>query len=195
MMKRVRKALAVLLVAVLVCALGGCGSKNKTDCTVAFILTGSYPEQFTEIIGEHLQQYAADMNGDGKAKVKVISFSPYSPTSLMAEFGYADSMIFITDAAPLEQINEKFGTILTPLDEDGGNSLPWESLPGLAALDWSEYPINVQGLEIETEQLEEWANGLQVCLRTIEGTDFAEDKQKIAEHQCAEALLDALREG
>ena len=194
-MKRVRKALAVLLVAVLVCALGGCGSKNKTDCTVAFILTGSYPEQFTEIIGEHLQQYAADTNGDGEAKVKVISFSPYSPTSLMAEFGYADSMIFITDAAPLEQINEKFSTILTPLNEDGGNSLPWESLPGLAALDWSEYPINVQGLEIETEQLEEWANGLQVCLRTIEGTDFAEDKQKIAEHQCAEALLNALREG
>lgn len=194
-MKRMRKALALLLaMGMLFSTLCGCGAKSKTDCTVAFILTGSYPEQFTEIIGEHLQQYAVDTNGDGEAKVKVISFSPYSPTSLMAEFGYADSMIFITDAAPLEQINEKFGMILTPLDEDGGNSLPWESLPGLTALDWSEHPINVQGLEIETEQLEEWANGLQVCLRTIESTDFAEDKQKIAEHQCAEALIDALRE-
>ena len=161
---------------------------------VSFILTGDYPEEFTEIIYKHLEQYATDVTGDGKVKFQFAKYWPGDQVRLFSEVTYADSMVFITDCAPLEDISENFEGFFMPLTDSGDTALSWDEVPGLKTLDWEENPINVQGMEITTEQLEEWSSKLQICCRVIEGTRFEKDKQKAAEHACAVALLEALRE-
>lgn len=187
---------ALLLAVMLFCSMlvmSGCSHKRDPDCMVSFILTGDYSEEFIEIIYKHLEAYGQDVSGDGEVKFQFAKYWPGDPTRLFSEFTYADSMIFITDCAPLENISENFEGFCMPLTEDGETALSWSELPGLKALDWSEHPINVQGLELTTEQLEEWSSGLKICIRSIEGTRFEKDKQKSAEHMCALAVLEALK--
>ena len=191
-----KRIAAILLLCLLLCGMLffiGCSRKKEPDCMVSFILTGDYPEEFTETIYEHLEQYAVDVTGDGEVKLQFAKYWPGDPTRMFSEFTYADSMIFITDAAPLEEINENFVGFFMPLTESGETGLPWDEVPGLASLDWSAHPINVQGMEIKTEQLKAWSSRLQICCRSIEGTRFETDKQKAAEHACAAALLDNLK--
>ena len=195
---RKRAAALVLLLALLcgVLGFGGCSAKGQPDCTVAFVLKGSYPAKFTEIIAAHLEQYVTDTNGDGEVILQYTSFFPNSPTGLMAEFGYADSMLFITDAAPLTQYTDNFIDFFIPITDAGETALLWDDVPGLTALDWSEYAINVQGtdMNVETEQLEAWCSGLQISCRVFEGTKFEKDKTKAAQYQGARKLLEALQE-
>ena len=75
---------------------------------VSFILTGDYSEEFIEIIYKHLEAYGQDVSGDGEVKFQFAKYWPGDPTRLFSEFTYADSMIFITDCAPLENISENF---------------------------------------------------------------------------------------
>mgnify|MGYP002514493615 CR=1 FL=1 len=85
-----------------------CSHKRDPDCMVSFILTGDYSEEFIEIIYKHLEAYGQDVSGDGEVKFQFAKYWPGDPTRLFSEFTYADSMIFITDCAPLENISENF---------------------------------------------------------------------------------------
>lgn len=190
--KLVSLVLALFLAVSGICT--GCARKTEPDCTVAFVLRGSYPEQFTQTIADHLEQYAVDVNGDGEVLVQYVSFFPADPTSLISEFGYADSMLFITDAAPLEQYTDNFIDFFIPITEDGDTAITWGETPALAALDWNLHAINVQGLDVAPEQLEAWCDALQLSCRVIEGTKFEKDKTKVMQHQGATALLRAVQE-
>lgn len=200
-MKRnfLKRAAALLLMFVLlcsVCCFSGCSRKDEPDCTVAFILKGRYPAKYTEIMAAHLEQYVSDTNGDGEVILQYVSFFPGSPTALMAEFGYADSMLFITDAAPLTQYTDNFIDFFIPITETGETALLWDDVPGLKALDWSRHAINIQGTEedVKTEQLEAWCSQLQISCRVFEGTKFEKDKTKAAQYQGALKLIEALQE-
>ena len=154
MKRKISKAVLAFVLATLLFISGvltGCARKTVPDCTIAFVLRGGYPAQFTQTIVEHLEQYAVDVNGDGEVLVQYVSFFPNNPTSLIAEFGYADSMLFITDCAPLEQYTDNFIDFFIPITEDGETTITWGETPKLAALDWNLHAINVQGLDVEPE--------------------------------------------
>ena len=175
---------AIFLVAIITFMVANCMTREKHDFIVV-IHTHSYiDDRGIEKIEEYLEQYAEDINGDGKVTVQVSNCSFSEKTSSAQANQNAITRLqsmMITDEAVLYIVDEKGLNYVESLTEKG--FLAAEPL----ALEDDFYEF-CNGKE-EYEQLPE---GLMISYRKIKGTTLEDSKKAKSVFEMCEKLYEKL---
>lgn len=200
--------IAVTAVAVVAYAVFSAATQPKPDYSVAVLSSFSLPDEVTSALEEHLSHYADDRNNNGKAEVKVISYTfsdMSSPEANQASFirfaGDAengDCMIYLCDEKALDWLGESMAGFFQynsgdPMPEgacDYENAMrPWESFQGLES-------FAPEGTDSgwTSQQIQEICGKLNVFVRAA-GSGPLWKEEKLNYHADSLQLLERLKSG
>ena len=177
-------------------------SKESPDYNIAIMTEYVLPNDLLLDLEEHLEQYADDRNGDGKAVVALQSYqfttngtSDYDAALLQASFvkfaadaSGGDSMIFIYDDASYAYLdNNDMEGFFAPVDGSAEEYVLFSDMAGLSSLELNHY---AEDGNIETVM--NVLGKLKVAVRAEDGAAFNKE-EKTEYRQDSIALFERLK--
>lgn len=200
--------LAVIVIAVVVYAVLSIVTQPRPDYSIAILSSFSLSDEATAALEEHISHYADDRNSNGKAEVKIVSYTfsnASAPEANQASFirfaGDAengDCMIYLCDEEALDWLGESMAGFFQynngdPMPEtavDFENAMrPWDSFQGLKNFAPAE-----TGSGWTPELVQELCGKLNVLVRAAGSGPLWKD-EKLAYHADSLQLLERLESG
>mgnify|MGYP000425222376 CR=1 FL=1 len=158
--------------------------KTRADYTIILGMDTYVMDEQVEPIREYLEQYAEDVNGDGKVKIDIYNMTgslddvqnrSLQSNRFFSEIQLGNVMLVITD--------QDFYNFVKG-DEVFSDEYGDENIKGY---NWS-------GTDIQQKCSPYFPADLYFCLRQIDGTAFASNEKVTAKYNAAKALLDKMIE-
>lgn len=177
--------IGLFIAAVLAFGCVQCATKENPDYTVIMAFDKTMPSGITDAIETHLEQYAEDINGDGKTVVHVYDVSSShdkdiqeaQSTKLVAEMQRGEAMLFIVDDVYFDKLYD--------LDVFEKNSDYFPDKDGYAI---NLRNTNFQAL-INSVQKNCINNNFYLAKRVVKGTDFESNKTSVKAEQDSMKLM------
>lgn len=164
-----------------------CATKTEYDATVVVFTYSITGDENCKLMGEYLEKYANDINGDGKVNINVVNCS-LNGSDLNSNYNFnartkaqtilasdANALLFITD--------EESYKYLSSISKDGNL---FEGEPILFEKDFYEF-CNTEDNFYETPE------NLQISCRDINGTVIEKDKNIDSYYKEAQTILSGLK--
>lgn len=192
-------------------------TRVKPDYQIALMTQIAYPQDVYEQMADQMEQYAEDLNGDGKVVIQINNYQYIQGAAtekadantvmagvvkFSADAQTGESMIYITDETSYQNVAESGTGYFVYLDdwttppENGAEDLDrtkvaWKDCKGVASFD-VDYDIeNISHEDLQAMLFDD----LSFSLRSIKYGEFENDGKKVAYYEASKKLLERIIAG